>query len=99
MSRAKPEEKQSWFSGMLCVFSKNKGIRVQLCSRLTTVRLISSILTVILLITGPAHRNAATTGASKEVHWTFKLSLICKTKEKKKHNVESLAISEKPKAL
>lgn len=44
--------------------------------RLTTVRLISSVLTVILLITSPAHGNAATTGASEEVDWAFKFPLI-----------------------
>lgn len=68
--------------GFLVCFKKH--IRGQVCSRLTTVRLISSVLTVILLITGPAHRNAATTGASKEVDWTFKFSLICRTTGQKK---------------
>lgn len=50
--------------------------------RLTTVCLISSILTVVLLITGPAHRYAATTRTSKEVDWAFKFTPICKTTEK-----------------
>lgn len=49
--------------------------------KLTTVCLISSILTVILLITGPAHRYAATTRASKEVDWAFKFPYICKTEK------------------
>lgn len=40
------------------------------------MRLISSVLTVVLLIAGPAHRNATTTGTSKEVDWTFKLPFI-----------------------
>ena len=81
---------------MLCVFNKNKGIRGQLCSRLTTVSFISSVLTVILLIAGPAHRNAATARTSKEVDWTFKLPFICETKETHtKQNVESLTVAEK----
>lgn len=93
----KEARRKAVFFFLVC---KNNGIRGRLCSRLTTVRLISSVLTVILLITGPAHRNAATAGASKEVHWTFKLSLICETKEKKKIIMgESLTISENPKAL
>lgn len=66
----------------LIVFSeKKKGTRGQLCSRLTTVSLISSVLTVVLLITGPAHGNASTTGTSKEVDWTFQLPLIYKTEQ------------------
>ncbi len=61
------------------VFSrKNKGTL-----GLTTVCLISSVLTVVLLITGPAHRNAAPAGAGKEVYWTFKLPFICRVTEKK----------------
>lgn len=46
------------------------------CTKLVTVCLISPVLTVILFITGPTHRNAPTAGASKEVDWTFKLPLI-----------------------
>lgn len=83
---------------LVCFVFSRKGIRWQLYSRLTTVCLISSVLTVILLITGPAHRNATTTGTSKEVDWTFKLPFICKTTQKK-HTVEPLTISEKLKAL
>lgn len=65
------------------VFSRERnGSRIKLWSRLTTVSLISSVLTVIFLITCPAHRNAATTGTSKEVDWTFKFPLICKTTKK-----------------
>lgn len=82
MCNRKPKEKQSGFSGMLCVFKKHVGIRGQLCRRLTTVCLISSVFTVILLITGPAHRNAATAGTSKEVDWTFKLPFICRQQKK-----------------
>lgn len=57
--------------------------RWQLCETLTTVCFISSILTVVFLITGPAHRNATPAGTSKEVHWTFKLSVIWKIKKRK----------------
>lgn len=46
--------------------------------RLTAVCLIGSVLTVVLLIARPAHRNAAATGAGEEVDGTFKLSLVCK---------------------
>ena len=81
MCSGQPREKQSGFSAMLCVFNKNKGIRGQLCSRLTTVSFISSVLTVVLLIAGPAHGNAATTRTSKEVDRTFKLPFICETKD------------------
>lgn len=86
----KPKEKQSgflfvfflvWF---VCFQDKDRGIRGQLRRRLTTVCLISPVLTVILFIAGPTHRNAPTAGASKEVDWTFKLPLICSTTEKKR---------------
>lgn len=46
------------------------------CAKFVTVCLISSVLTVVLLITGPAHRNAAPAGAGEEVYWTFKLPFI-----------------------
>lgn len=68
----------------LCVFMIKMGITGQLRRRLTTVCLISPVLTVILFIAGPTHRNAPTAGASKEVDWTFKLPLICNTTEKKR---------------
>lgn len=65
--------------------------RWQLCETLTTVCFISSILTVVFLITGPAHWNATPAGTSKEVHWTFKLSVIWKKKKKKeKQDIGSL---------
>lgn len=61
-----------FFSGMVFVSIHFRSM----WGRPTTVRLISSVLTVILLITSPAHGNAATTGASEEVDWAFKFPLI-----------------------
>lgn len=46
--------------------------------RLTTVCLISSVLTVVLFITCPAHGDAATAGTSEEVDRTFESLFICK---------------------
>ncbi len=48
----------------------------QRCS-LTTVRLVCSILTVVLFVTGPAHGNTAAARTRKEVHWTFMLPFLC----------------------
>lgn len=61
---------------LACYIKKTKTIR------LTTVCLISSVLTVILLIAGPAHRYAATTRTGKEVDWAFKFPFIWKNTEK-----------------
>lgn len=58
-----------------CVF---KNIRGRCGGRLTAVCLIGSVLTVVLLITRPAHWNAAATRAGEEVDGTFELSLVCK---------------------
>lgn len=63
------------------------GIKMQLWEKLTTVCFICSILTVVLLITGPAHWNATAAGTSKEVHWTLQLFFICKNKGKNMINV------------
>lgn len=53
-----------------------EGQKVSWSSRLTTVGLVSSVLTVVLLVTGPAHRDTATTGARKEVHRALQLLLV-----------------------
>lgn len=45
-------------------------------SELTTVCLVSTVLTVVLLVAGPAHRDTATTGARKEVHRALQLLLV-----------------------
>lgn len=60
-----------------------KNIRGRVGSRLTAVRLIGSVLTVVLLITRPAHRNTAAAGAGEEVDRTFQFSFVCKRSEKK----------------
>lgn len=48
----------------------------QRCS-LTTVRLVCSILTVVLFVTGPAHGNTAAARTRKEVHRTIMLPFLC----------------------
>lgn len=69
-----PCEKRSW--------KKTRGsFQEQYCSRLTAVRLIGSVLTVVLFITRPAHWNTAATGAGEEVDRTFKFSLVCNRSE------------------
>lgn len=47
-------------------------------SRLTAVSLVGSVLTVVLLIAGPAHGDAATAGAGEEVHWALQFPLVWK---------------------
>ena len=52
------------------VKAKQRAVALQLVwalvSKLTTVSLVSAVLTVVLLITSPAHRDAASTGTGKE---------------------------------
>lgn len=60
-----------------------RNTRGRVPSRLTAVCLIGSVLTVVLLITRPAHWNTAATGTGEEVDRTFEFSLVCKRSEKK----------------
>lgn len=46
------------------------------CTEFVTVRLVCTILTIVFLITCPAHWNAAPTGTCKEVDRTFNIPLI-----------------------
>lgn len=45
-------------------------------SRLTAVRLVRSVLTVVLLIAGPAHGDAAAAGAGEEVDRALEFPLV-----------------------
>lgn len=70
------------------VFKNDSGGRVR--GRLTAVRLIGSVLTVVLLVTRPAHWNTAAAGAGEEVDRTFKFSLVCKRSDKKGNVMQSV---------
>lgn len=51
-------------------------------SRLTAVRLVRSVLTVVLLIAGPAHGDAAAAGAGEEVDRALEFPLVWKKTKK-----------------
>lgn len=57
---------------------REQSVGTRRCSRLTTVSLVGSVLTVVLLIAGPAHGDAATAGASEEVYRALQLPLVLK---------------------
>lgn len=57
-------------------FRRNTCVGRRRCSTLTTVSLVGSILTVVLLVAGPAHGDAAAAGAGEEVHRTLQLPLV-----------------------
>lgn len=51
--------------------TKQQSVVLYSVYELTTMSLVRTVLTVVLLITGPAHRDATSAGAGEEGRWTL----------------------------